>query len=154
MLARCAAGGPGLDDRGRCDGDVIGGRRAAERQPQRATGALVGDAHRRQNVRRLHCPAGTRRGRAGAHACFVEEVQQRLVLDAVDAHMRRAGDLVGAVDGLVDVVELGAQPSTSESRSSATLMFSAARSLSVARNAAAMAMIPATLWVPLRRSRS
>ena len=43
------------------------------------------DAHRREHVRRLHRPAGARRRRRRAHAGLVEQVQQRLALDALDA---------------------------------------------------------------------
>ena len=65
----------------------------------------VGHAHGGEHVRRLHRAAGARRRRAGAHAGLVEQEQQRLALDAVDADVGRAGDLARAVDRLVDVVE-------------------------------------------------
>jgi hypothetical protein len=45
-------------------------------------------------VRRIHRAAGARRRRRRAHTGLVEEVQQRLALDALDEDVRRPGDLV------------------------------------------------------------
>ena len=58
------------------------------------------DAHRRQHVRGLHRTAGARRCGAGAHVGLVEQEQQRLALDAVEAHVRGAGDLAVTGHGL------------------------------------------------------
>ena len=70
-------------------------------EPERSAAARrrassFGHAHGRQHVRRLHRPAGARRRGRRAHAGPVEQEQQRLALDALDAHVGRAGDLGGA----------------------------------------------------------
>ena len=153
-----AAGAQRRDRRGEdVDGAVDVGvcGRPAERHPQGACRPARLDAHRGEHVRRLHRPAGARRRRRGAQAGLVEEEQQRLALDALDADVRPAGDLdVGrnrladAVDGVEQAAD---QPIAQRRRSRA---HSAARSASVAPRAAAIATIPGTLCVPLRRSRS
>ena len=102
-----AAGRDGGDDGVGAAVDV--GRRggAAEREAQRAAGQRPGHAHRGEHVRRLHRPAGARRRRGGAHLGLVEQVQQRLVLHALDAHVRRAGHLAVARHGLDHARQLG-----------------------------------------------
>ena len=90
-------------------GDVVGRRRSTEGQSKRAASTLVGHTHRGEHVRGLHRATCARRRSAGAHSRLVEQVEQRLVLDPVDAHVRRARDLERAINGLVHVVELDAQ---------------------------------------------
>ena len=113
------------------------------------------DAHRRQHVRRLHRAAGARRRRAGAHAGFVEQVQQRLVLDAARCTRApsrrpcRAAATVSRTSG-----SSRAQPSTSGRAARRCARSPSSRSASVRRSASAIATMPATFCVPLRRSRS
>ena len=98
------------------------------------------DAHRGEHVRRLHRAGGARRRGAGAHPGLVEQVQQRLVLDAVDAHVREPGTLCVARHGLAHVGERCRQiASTSRSRSAAD----ARRSRRRARRRSAAAPRPA-----------
>ena len=124
--------------------------------PQRSGGDRAVDAHRREHVRRLHRPAGARRRRRGADLGLVEQEQQRLALDPVDAHVGRAGDL--AVGGARS--RRRRRPRPRARRRAGRAASASARDLGgplacrSRRSAAARATMPATLWVPLRRSRS
>ena len=134
----------------------VGGRSSCAR----ASGAarrrpIAVDAHRGEHVRRVHRPARARRRRRRADAGLVEQVQQRLALDALDEDVGRAGDLVGR-----------RRPSRGRRarrrrarRRGGRAGRRCARPRRPARrrsppSAAARATMPATLWVPLRRSRS
>ena len=137
--------------------DVGVGGGAAEREPQRRRRPAPVDAHRGEHVRRLHRAAGARRRRRRAHPGLVEQEQQRLALDALDAARGPTpATLCVARHGLdARRRRAAASPSTSRSRSAATRA-TVVGALGVGRRAApsAMATMPATLWVPLRRSRS
>ena len=85
-------------------------RRRSEREAQRPGRHLLGHAHGRQHVRRLHRPAGARRGRRRVHAGAVEQEQERLALDAGDADVRRSGDLGRRRHGLDEARDGGLQP--------------------------------------------
>ena len=152
----CAAGAPTVDDRRRSPASTSSAvvvrpsvSRSAPRP--RSLGTPIAGEH----VRRLHRPAGARRRRAGAHAGLVEQVQQRLVLDAVDADVRRAGDLVGARHGLVHVrraATAGRRPASRAARRSGRSRRPARCRWPAAPRPSRRC--PATLCVPLRRSRS
>ena len=114
--AACAAGrAAGAQRRDRRGEDLDGAvgvglcRRPAERHPQGARRPRSLDAHGGEHVRRLHRPAGARRGRRRAEARLVEEEQQRLALHAFDADVGAAGDLDVGGDGLADTVDGGDQ---------------------------------------------
>ncbi len=85
---------------------------------------------------------------------LVEQEQQRLALDAFDQHVGRTGHLRLARHRLVDAVEPSGDAGDEPVTEAAIRAVSTRRSASVAASAAAVAMMPGTLCVPLRRSRS
>ena len=85
------------------------GRAPTEGEAQRAAGPVAVDAHSGEHVRRLLRAGGARRRGAGRDPDPVEEEQQRLGLDAVEAEVGVAGDLPVAVHGL-DAVDRDQDP--------------------------------------------
>ena len=113
---------------------TVGG--VSERHPQRSGRERPIDTHRREHVRRLHRAARAGRRRARTHVGLVEQEQQRLALDAREAHVRRAGHLaIARARSRRRRRASRSDPSTRRSRSAASRSFSRSRSASVAASA-------------------
>ena len=150
-----------LGDRARHDGQghgrcrVTGGGGPSEkRMPVAASTASKPMARQARGWPRRR--RSNRRRRPNGHAGLVEQDDQRLALHAGEAHVQmaghpaRAGRPVSTAPG-TDRQEAVAQPVAASGHP----WRSGCRSVDeVAARAAAMPTMPATLWVPLRRSRS
>ncbi len=88
--------------------------------------------------------------------CLVEQEEQRLALDALEAHVGRTGDLVGAgrPSRSLPGRRRAARRRTGRASRSMRALVACPLGRRSRRSASAKATMPATLCVPLRRSRS
>ena len=132
-----------------------------ERQAQRAAGQLPGDAHGRQHVRTApRAPLAQEDAAEAADLGLVEQEQQGLALDAREAEVTEPGGRAigaGRRRRRRSRPGRGRRPGRRRPDGPGARRCGRRRSTrrsAVMRAAAAMATMPATFWVPLRRSRS